>query len=214
MTRKLCVLVILALAPVAAWGITQEAGEESAVKADESVAEKDEPAVPPSPWAERKYAVAIGYSGSTVEVDVPRAGTTDITFNGWGVVGRIGLNERWGLQFGYRSMNDDENLNTGEDISLDLITAHAYWAWLETKNSRWHVKFGLTWMDFESKIPFLGTFTDQALGPSIGTGLEWGTPKYAFFVDFGVTFADIELIPGVEESFLVGNTITGFIYKF
>ena len=75
MTRKLGVFVMLALAPVTAWSITQEAYDDSAVKADESVAEKDEPVVTPSPWAARKYAVGIGYSGSTLYVDVPRDGS-------------------------------------------------------------------------------------------------------------------------------------------
>ncbi len=214
MTKKLGVFVMLALAPAAAWSITQEAGEDSAVKADESVAEKDEPVVTPSPWAARKYAVGIGYSGSTVDTDVPRGVQEEITFDGWSVFGRIGLSDRWGLQFGYRSMKDDENFDPREDISLDMVGVHAYWVWAETEYSRWHVKFGLAWMDFESKIPSVNTFTDHALGPSIGTGFEWGTPRLALFIDFGLTFADIELVPGAEESFLVGNTISGLIYKF
>ncbi len=41
-----------------------------------------------------------------------------------------------------------------------------------------------------------------------------GSARYAFFVDFGVTFVDIELIPGDKESFTVGNSITGFTYRF
>ena len=65
----------------------------------------------------------------------------------------------------------------------------------------------------EEQIPLTGTFSDQALGPAIGVGLEWGPPRYAFFVDFGVTFVDIELIPGDKESFTVGNSITGFTYR-
>ena len=212
--RLIAAFGLVLLGPVAAWGFPQEADEPATEPAEESVPEIEETAGPPSPWAARKYALGLGYSGSTVNFDVPRDGTSEFTFRGWGLVGRIGLSERWGLQFGYRNMDDHESLNTGEEISLNLITAHAYWVWLETKNSRWHVKFGLSWMDFESRIPSVGTSTDHALGPSVGTGFEWGTPKYAFFVDFGLTFADIELIPGVEESLLVGNTISGFIYKF
>jgi hypothetical protein len=174
----------------------------------------NEPGEAPSPWATRKYAVGVGYSGSTVEADVERDGDDQIVFGGWSIFGRAGLTERWGIQFGYRSMEDAESYSSGEEITLDLVGAHAYWIWLETKHSRWHAKFGLTWMEFESKTPTVTRVSDLGVTPSIGTGFEWGSPKYAFFVDFGVTVVDIELIPGNEESLLVGNTITGFIYKF
>jgi hypothetical protein len=181
---------------------------------NDPASEEDEQAAPLSPWDERRFAVVVGYSGSTVDVDVERDGRDRITFDGWGVSGRVALSKRWGLQFGYRNMDDNEDLDSGEELSLDMLVVDSYFFWLKTEHTRWHVKAGLTWTAFDSKIPSLGTFSDQALGPSIGTGFEWGSPRYALFVDFGVTFVDIELIPGEEESLVVGNTITGFSFKF
>jgi len=189
-------------------------GGEPAAAGSEEPATRNEEAHPPSSWAARKYGVAVGYSGSTVEVDVPRNGSGQVVFKGWGVTGRVGLSRRWGIQFGYRNMDDDEDLDSGEKLSLDLFVAHSYYVWLETKHTQWHVKFGVTWADFESEVAPGVTFSDQVLGPSIGTGFQWGSPRYALFVDFGFTLVDVELIPETKESFIVGNTLAGFIYRF
>jgi hypothetical protein len=216
----LMVIILASSAMPAAGG--QESTEElesqeeatSAEETEEPAVEEDEKVVSPWPWDKKKFAVVVGYSGSTVDVDVDRDGDDKLTFDGWGVSGRIALSKRWGIQFGYRNMDDDEHLDSGGSLSLDMIVVDSYFFWLKTDHTRWHVKAGLTWTDFEEKIPSVGTSSDQALGPSIGTGFEWGSARYAFFVDFGVTWVDIELIPGKEESFIVGNTLTGFSFKF
>jgi hypothetical protein len=160
------------------------------------------------------YAVGVGWSGSTINVDVPRAGVKEFTADGWGLAGRIGLSKRWGLEFSYRTLRDDMNFATGEEISLDLIGGHAYVTWLETKHSHWYAKMGLSWVDFEDEIPMAGTFSDEAIGPSIGLGVDWGSPRYAFFIDWDLTFVDLEVLPGEKESIYIGATIVGFIFKF
>ena len=101
------------------------------------------------------YAIGVGWSGATINVDVARAGEKQITADGWGLAGRIGLSKRWGLEFSYRTLRDDENFATGEEISLDLIGGHAYVTWLETEHSHWYAKMGLSWVDFEDEIPKL-----------------------------------------------------------
>jgi len=212
--RNLAVFFILALAHAATWSMSEGAVGYPAFLDDESTIEKDEQDVAAAPGTPRSYGIGIGRSGSTMTVDVPRDDRTDITFGGWGVFGRVGLVERWGLQFAYHTLEDNESFSTGEEFSFDEVTADAYWVWLETEYSQWHLKFGLAWVDARSKTPSTGIVTDQALGPCVGTGVRWGSPRYALFFDFGLTFVDLELTPGVEESLLVGNTIIGFIYNF
>ena len=160
------------------------------------------------------YAVGVGWSGATINVDVPRAGEDKFTADGWGLVGRIGLSKRWGLEGSYRTVQDDEDFATGEEISIDLIGGHAYVIWLETLHTQWYAKMGLSWVDFEDEIPMMGTLSDEAIGPSIGIGFDWGSPRYAFFVDWELTFVNIEVIPDDDESINVGATVIGFIFKF
>jgi len=162
----------------------------------------------------KKFSLGGGYAGSTVDVDTARDGSDSVTLSGWGVRGRVALNQRWGLQFRY--LSDDDDFSSGGRLSLDQVGVQAYYKWLETEQKHFHtyVKFGLARTDFEERIPLTGTFSDDALGPAVGIGLEWGPPRFAFFVDFGLAFVDIELIPGDEESFMVGNSITGFTYRF
>jgi hypothetical protein len=63
----------------------------------------DEPAQPAAP---KKRAVAFGYAGSTVGVDVPRAGDDSLTPGGLGALGRFDLHGGWGLQLGYSRKDD------------------------------------------------------------------------------------------------------------
>jgi hypothetical protein len=63
---------------------SQQGGEPTATDAEEPTT-KNKEAPPPSPWAAKKYGVAVGYSGSTVDVDVPRDGNDRLGFSGWGV---------------------------------------------------------------------------------------------------------------------------------
>ena len=114
----------------------------------------------------------------------------------------------------HRKARMGRNPATGEEISLDLIGGHAYVTWLETKHSHWYAKMGLSWVDFEDEIPMTGTFSDEAIGPSIGLGVDWGSPRYAFFFDWDLTFFDLEVLPGEKESIHIGATIVGFIFKF
>ena len=162
----------------------------------------------------KRYSVGIGYAGSTIDVDTSRDGDKQVILDGWGVRGRMELKKRWALQFRYLSA--EEGFSSGGKLSLDQFDVQANFKWYESEKKYFHMyaKFGLAWTDFEERIPLTGTFSDQALGPAVGIGLEWGPPRYAFFVDFGVTFVNVELIPGDSESLTVGNTITGFTYRF
>jgi hypothetical protein len=77
-----------------------------------------------------------------------------------------------------------------------------------------YATLGLSRLDFEERIPLTSIFSDRAFGAAVGVGLEFGPPRYAFFVDFGATFVDIELSPGVVETWTIGNMISGFAFRF
>src|SRR5262245_15231800 len=114
-----------------------------------SLALGDEPAAqPPAP---KKRAVALGYAGSTVGVDVPRDGDDRLDPGGWGVLGRIDLHRGWGLQLGY-ALKDDQ-VGSGGELSLAQAGLYAYYAWEgELGDSVWlrfYPKVGVSRTDFE-----------------------------------------------------------------
>jgi hypothetical protein len=77
-----------------------------------------------------------------------------------------------------------------------------------------YATLGLSRMDFEERIPLTGTFSDRAFGAAVGVGLEYGPPRYAFFVDFNATFVDVRLSAGVTETWTIVSTISGFAFRF
>ncbi len=160
------------------------------------------------------HGVGIAFSGSTIYFDIDRGGQGSRTFDGWGIFGKYGITEHWAVLASYRDLGDNGDLDPGEEISFNLIDIHASFTWLVTQHSRWHVKAGLAQLDFDSSRPFTGTNKDSIVSPSIGGGFEWGGRKIRLFVDFGVAFPSVELIPGERESLVVGNTNTGLIFKF
>ena len=93
---------------------------------------------------------------------------------------------------------------------------HPYFIWLESEKRYFHLyaKFGVAWTGFDEETPSGESFSDNVVGPSIGLGLEWGPPRWAFMVDFGITFVDIKLAPGQEERITSGTTLTGFVFRF
>jgi hypothetical protein len=190
-----------------------------------SLAFGDESARPP---ALKKRAVALGSAGSTLGVDVPRDGDDKLDPGGLGVLGRVDLHmdyrgfnlhrdyRGWGLQLGYALTED--RIGSGGKISLAQAGLHAYYAWEgELKDSVWlrlYPKVGVSRTDFEEKVPLTGTFSDGAIGPSFGFGVEWGSPRWRGVFDVGWTFVNVELIPGQEESFNVSAGLIGLAYCF
>jgi opacity protein-like surface antigen len=180
-----------------------------------SLALGDEPAQPPAPPAVKKRAVALGYAGSTVGVDVPRDGDKKLDPGGWGVLGRVDLRQGWGLQLGYSRKED--RIGSGGEMSL-AQAGHAYYAWEgELGDSLWlrfYPKFGVSRTDFEETVPLTETFSDDAIGPSFGFAVEWGSPSWRLVFDAGWTFVDVELIPGQKESLNVSAGFFGLAYCF
>ena len=103
-----------------------------------------------------------------------------------------------------------------DGLSLDQLDVQANFKLLKSDRKYFHLyaTLGLTRLDFEERIPLTGVFSDRAFGAAVGLGLEYGPPRYAFFVDFSFTFVDLRLIPGNTETWTIGNTITGFTYRF
>ena len=162
----------------------------------------------------KKYSVGIGYAGSTIDVDAARDGDDLVTLNGWGVRGRMQLKELWALQFRY--LEDEQDFSSGGKLSLDQLDVQANFKLHESNRKYFHVyaTLGMSRLDFEERIPLIGVFSDRAFGAAVGVGLEYGPQCCAFFVDLSATFVDLRLNPGDSETWTVGNTITGFTYRF
>ena len=180
--------------------------------------EPTQPAQPPPPPF-KKRALALGYAGSIVGVDVPRNGDDRLNIEGLGVLGRIDLHEGhrgWGLQVGYASK--DGGTGSGGKMSLDQAGAYAYYAWegyaTEDFRVRLYPKVGVSRTGFEERVPLTGTFSEAAFGPSFGLGVEWGGPRWGLVFDASWTFVDVELIPGQKESFNVSAGFIGLGYCF
>jgi len=103
-------------------------------------------------------------------------------------------------------------------MSLAQAGLHAYYAWEgELGDSLWlrfYPKFGVSRTDFEETVPLTGTFSDDAIGPSFGFAVEWGSPSWRLVFDAGWTFVDVELIPGQKESLNVSAGFFGLAYCF
>jgi hypothetical protein len=185
-----------------------------------SLAPAEDTAQPPQPPPLKKRAVALGYAGSIVGVDVPRNGDNRLNIGGLGVLGRVDLHRGdrgWGLQLGYSSK--DGGTGSGGEISLDQAGLYAYYAWeaadfADSFRLRLYPKVGVSRTDFEETAPLTRTFSDAAFGPSLGLGVEWGSPRLGLVFDLSWTFVDIELIPGQKESFNVSAGFLGLAYCF
>jgi hypothetical protein len=182
-----------------------------------SLAFGEEP--PPQSPDLKKRAIALGRAGSLVGFDVPRDGEDRPDLDGWGILGRVDLHpgERgWGVQLGYALK--DGGTGSGGEISLAQTGLHAYYAWEgEVEDGlrlRFYPKIGLSRADFEETVPLTGTFSDSAIGPSLGLGVEWGGRSWGVLFDVGWTFVDIELIPGQKESLNVSAGFIGLAYCF
>jgi opacity protein-like surface antigen len=179
-----------------------------------SLALADEPAQSPPPIP-KKRAVALGYAGTGVGVDVPRAGDSSLTPSGLGILGRIDLHKHWGLQFGYA--DKDTGLGTGGELTLGQAGVHWHYFWEgldESLRLRFYTKAGVSWTNFKESDPSTGTFSDDAIGPSVGLGVEWGGPTLGAVFDVDWTFVDVELAAGQKESLTVGAGFIGLVYCF
>jgi hypothetical protein len=178
----------------------------------------DEPAQPPPPLMKR--AVAVGYAGSIIGFDVPRNGDDRVDISGLGVLGRWDLHpdyRGWGVQLGYAVK--DASIGPGGELSLDQAAAHAYYAWEgggedDSLRLRFYLKAGVSRTAFEETNPSTGTSSDDAFGPSLGLGVEWGARRWGVVFDVGWTFVDVELIPAQKESLTVSAGFIGLAYCF
>jgi len=161
-------------------------------------------------------AVAFGYAGSIVHLDVLRNGDSEVEPGGLGVLGRIDVHGAWGLQLGYS--RKDDGTGGGGEIFLAQSGLYGYYAWegqvSDTDRLRFYPKVGVAYTDFEETVPMTGTFSDGAIGPSVGFGVEWGGTRWGAVFDVGWTFVDVELSPGQEESLTVSAGFIGLIYCF
>ena len=159
----------------------------------------------------RARALALGYAGSVVRVDTASGSDERVTPNGWGALARADLEEHWGLQLQYAVK--DGRLGSGDEIRLAQAGLYAYLAW-ETPVSDWNLlraypKFGLAWTSFEETLA-----TDEAFGPSIGGGLEYGTSRWGLVFDVSWTLVEIALASGEDEHHTVGAGFLGIAYRF
>jgi hypothetical protein len=164
-----------------------------------------------APEAEPRITVALGYAGSTVEADIGRDGEESLTLGGWGLRGRVNLNDSWGIQARYSVADDDWS---GGELTLDRIDVLALRQWVSrSERHRLYYSFGLTRLSLEDRILAGGTVRDDAFGPAAGLGWEWGENRWAFSVDFVLSYADVTSGLGSED-WLVGATISGMTYRF
>jgi hypothetical protein len=161
----------------------------------------------------KKYSLGMGYAGSAIDVDRPRDGDDLVTLSGWGVRGRMQLSDLWAVQIRY--LTDEQDFSGGGRLTLDQLDVQANFKMHESDREYFHVyaTLGMSRFDFEERLQ-LTRAADRAFGAAVGMGLEYGPPAFAFFVDVSFTFVDLRLIPGDEESWTIGNTITGFAYRF
>ncbi len=169
---------------------------------------------PPPPPEPKRFSIGAGYAGSAIEADVARDGNKTVLLNGLGFRGRGDVKGLWSVQFRY--LNAETDYDTGGRLTLDQFNAHFGFRVYQSRRRYVRVDgcLGLTWVDLNEQIPMVGLFSDREIGPSVGIGLEYGPPHWAFFVDFAATFVDFQLAPGTKETLTTGNTITGFTYRF
>ena len=164
-----------------------------------------------APETERRFSATLGYAGSTVEADVGRDGGENLTLGGWGLRGRMNLNDRWGIQVRYSVTDDDWS---GGELTLDRVDLLALRQWISpSARHRLYYSLGLTRLSLEDRIRAAGALEDDAFGPAAGLGWEWGENRWAFSMDFVVSLADVTSALG-DESWVVGATITGVTYRF
>ncbi len=172
---------------------------------------EDSPAPPPEP---KRFSIGVGHAGSAIEADVARDGNRTIVLNGLGFRGRGDVKGLWSLQF--RQLSGEADYDNGGRLALDQFSAHFGFRVYQSRRRYVRVDgcLGLTWIDLAERIPAVGRFTDREMGPSVGIALEYGPPRWAFFVDFAATFLDIQLSPGTRETLTAGNAMTGLTHRF
>lgn len=168
-------------------------------------------AIPPVGAGEGRHGIGVGVDIGTTELD--DSDEESIDFIGFNVYGKFGITDHWGIFVNYRDMEDDEDLAFGEEDSYRQVGVHAAYMFRPEKVFRPHVKLGATWTDLEARASF-GTFSDSDIGLAIGAGFEAGPPRFAFFLDWEITEASIELFPGAELDLTIDDLTLGFIYKF
>jgi hypothetical protein len=122
-------------------------------------------------------------------------------FTGFSLFGKVGLTDNWGILVTYRDMEDDEAFVFGEYTQVGV---QALYMWRPSKVVRPHVKFGLERTDFDA--PFV---SDDGTGLAVGGGLEVGSQRVAFFLDYDFTMVEL-----FDEDFEIANLDLGIIFKF
>jgi len=161
-----------------------------------------------------EFAVAGGYSGTTVDIERDDPHDDRISGGGVGIAARVGLRPRWGLQVNQTWVDSNDRVATGDEISFRAIHLHAYRAWRLQRELRPYLKFGVVAFDFEADPGTGPTVRSDSMAPSIGGGFEWGSQRAGFFFDGSFAPTDIELSGDVEDSILAGNSTVGLFYRF
>jgi hypothetical protein len=161
-----------------------------------------------------EFALAGGYSGTTIDIDQEDSSDDLITGNGFGLALRVGLRSRWGLQANQAWVDSNDRVFTGDEISFRALQLHAYRAFRVQREFRPYLKFGLMAFDFEADPGAGSTVSSSGLAPSIGGGFEWGSQRVGVFFDGGWAPTDIELSGDIEESVFIGNSTVGLFYRF
>ena len=160
------------------------------------------------------FAIAGGYSGTTVDIDTEGMTDDQISGNGVGIAVRIGLRPRWGLQVNQTWVDSNDRVLTGDEISFRALHLHGYRGWRLQREFRPYLKFGAMVFDFEADPGVGPTVRSDSIAPSIGGGFEWGSRRFGFFFDGGFAPTALDLTGDHDESVFVGNTTAGLFYRF
>lgn len=159
----------------------------------------------PVPAVAADHGLGVAIVDATTDCE----GCFDRAHAGLALFGKIGFTPNWGLLVTWRVTEDDEELPLGEEESASQLAAQALTMWRADKAFRPHIKFGLEYTDMEVEIPGLTSRSDGELAPSFGGGFEAGSPTFAFFLDYDLTFVDL-----FGEDFDIDSLNLGIILKF
>lgn len=151
-------------------------------------------------------AVGLGLDQSKLSFD---SLSSDLDFSGFTAFLKIGADPRWGIILAYRSVEDDEDLLPGEEISYTQAGIYGTRVWRPEAGFRPHVKFGFIWMDFTLEATGFPTLGETTTGFAVGGGFELGSQRVALLVDY--EYGIVELF---NENVNLGDLMLGVVFKY
>jgi len=162
----------------------------------------------PASAKENRNGVGVTYTTGKLSIEnVPGSGD----FSGYTLFYKGGFNDRWGLLLSYRNMAvDSADVGPGEEFGYVQIGVHAVVLWRHAKEVRPFVKAGLVRTDVDISAPGYPAVSDNKSSFSIGGGLEAGSERIAFYLDYDFTRTEMFNLGNFDFS----NLNLGIIFKF